>query len=212
LPGRAVGIDIAETQVTAARTLATERGLANVRFDLRSVYEMPFPDASFDLAFAHCVLEHLGDPLRAPREMRRVLRPGGLVAVQDTDRARLVIEPDLPRVRTALDLTDRMMVHTGCRPTYGPRQRAFLLEAGFERTEGFAFTECYRAPEETQYWGNALAAHLASPAIAELMTAQGWLDREELALTIEAQRAWGQRPDAYFAVLFCAALGWVPIG
>jgi SAM-dependent methyltransferase len=211
-PGRVVGIDIAEQQVVAARALATERGVTNVRFELGSIYELPFSDASFDIAFAHTVLEHLGDPLRALREMRRVLRRGGMVAVRDTDRMTFVVEPPLPRVRLGFDLTGRAMEHNGGSPYYARRQRHLLLEAGFERTEGFAFTECYATPEGTRYWSNALADHLAGPALSDVIIGQSWLDRAELEATIAAQRAWGERSDAYFAVLFCAALGWVPSG
>jgi ubiquinone/menaquinone biosynthesis C-methylase UbiE len=209
-PGRVVGIDLANRQVAAARALAAERGIINVRFELGNLYALPFPDASFDLAFAHTVLEHLGDPLRALREMRRVLRPGGLVAIRDTDRATCVVEPALPRFQRGFALTGRAMEHNGGSPYYARRQRTLLLEAGFERTEGFAFVECYGDPDGTRYWGNALADHLASPALADLIIGQGWLDRKEIDATIAAQREWGERSDAYFAVMFCAALGWVP--
>jgi ubiquinone/menaquinone biosynthesis C-methylase UbiE len=72
-PGTVVGIDVDAVQVEQARRLAGERGIANARFEVGSVYELPFPDASFDAAFANNVLNHLGDPLRALLEMRRVL-------------------------------------------------------------------------------------------------------------------------------------------
>jgi SAM-dependent methyltransferase len=209
-PGQVVGIDIAEQQVTAARALAAERCMTNVRFELGTIYELPFPDASFDLAFAHTVLEHLRDPLGALREMRRVVRPGGLVAIRDTDWATCIVEPDLPQVQLGFALIRRAIEHNGGSPFYARRQRAFLLEAGFERTEAFAFTECCGDSEGTRYWGNALADHLASPGLSNLIIGQEWLDREELDASIAAQRAWGERPDAYFAVVLCAALGWVP--
>ncbi|MDI6824228.1 MAG: methyltransferase domain-containing protein [Bacillota bacterium] len=77
--GSVVGIDREPRQVERARTLAAERGAANVEFRVGNIYELSFPDASFDAAFAHNVLERLSDPLRALREMRRVLRPGGVV-------------------------------------------------------------------------------------------------------------------------------------
>jgi len=64
-PGEVVGIDVESSQVERAITLAKDRGVKNVRFEVGSVYELPFPPASFDAAFAHAVLQHLNDPLRA---------------------------------------------------------------------------------------------------------------------------------------------------
>src|SRR5262245_909627 len=62
-PAQVVGIDVADQQVAAARALATEREVRNVRFERASIYDLPFAGGTFDLAFAHTVLEHLGDPL-----------------------------------------------------------------------------------------------------------------------------------------------------
>lgn len=49
--------------------------MTNVSFELGDIYELPYPDASFDAAFAHNVLVHLSDPLQAMKEMRGVLKP-----------------------------------------------------------------------------------------------------------------------------------------
>ena len=75
-PGLVVGLD---------RDLAALPPLPPFARCGADMYMLPFPDSSFDSAFAHAVLVHLRDPLAALRELRRVLRPGGLVAVRDCD-------------------------------------------------------------------------------------------------------------------------------
>jgi SAM-dependent methyltransferase len=75
-PGEAVGIDLQPTQIEQARALAVERGVDNVRFEVAEAYRLPFPAQSFDAAFAHGVLMHLREPVRALVEIRRVLRSG----------------------------------------------------------------------------------------------------------------------------------------
>ena len=72
-PGEVVGVDFQPSQVAQAQALGAARGLMNVRFEVADVYRLPFPDGSFDAAFAHVVLMHLREPVRALAEMRRVL-------------------------------------------------------------------------------------------------------------------------------------------
>ncbi|MYK75553.1 MAG: methyltransferase domain-containing protein, partial [Acidimicrobiaceae bacterium] len=94
--GTVVGVDTSAEMVESARRLAAEAGVDNAGFKVGSVYELPFGDASFDVAYAHQLLQHLSDPVRALREARRVLRPGGLVAVRDSDYQTMVHAPVEP--------------------------------------------------------------------------------------------------------------------
>jgi ubiquinone/menaquinone biosynthesis C-methylase UbiE len=77
-PGEVIGVDLQPSQVAQAQALGAARGMMNARFEVADVYRLPFPDGSFDAAFAHVVLMHLREPVRALAEMRRVLRPGGI--------------------------------------------------------------------------------------------------------------------------------------
>ena len=69
-PGDTIGIDLREDALVQARALARERRIATVAFQAASVYQLPFPDGSFDAAFACAVLQHLAAPLVAhpPRQ------------------------------------------------------------------------------------------------------------------------------------------------
>jgi SAM-dependent methyltransferase len=69
--GGVTGIELSETSVALAR----RRGAGEVVSG--SVLEMPFADASFDLAVSLDVIEHLEDDLAALRELRRTVAPGG---------------------------------------------------------------------------------------------------------------------------------------
>ena len=69
--------------MTQARTLARERGIANVAFQAGSIYRLPYADASFDAAFACAVLQHMAAPIAALKEVRRVLKRGGVIGIVD---------------------------------------------------------------------------------------------------------------------------------
>nr|BFF14555.1 hypothetical protein GCM10025699_58580 [Microbacterium flavescens] len=75
-PGLVVGIDAAAGVVEQATALAAETGTTNVRFETADLFALPFDDDRFDVVHAHQVLQHVGDPVAALREMRRVTRPG----------------------------------------------------------------------------------------------------------------------------------------
>ena len=96
-PGQIVGIDIQSALIEQARVLAAARGVAaSVRFEVADLYELPFPDESFDAVFANGVLMHLRQPVRALAELRRVLRPGGIAGVRDPDFGASLYAPTTP--------------------------------------------------------------------------------------------------------------------
>src|SRR4051812_2720912 len=86
-PGRVVALEITDAALDLARAEIASRGLTNVDFTVGDVHRLDFADDSFDVTHAHQVLQHVADPVAALREMRRVTRPGGLVAARDSDYA-----------------------------------------------------------------------------------------------------------------------------
>ncbi len=76
--GRVVGIDIADQMVELARTEST--AFDNVEFQVASAEQLPFPDDEFTHAFSMESLYYYHDPLRAAREVRRVMSTGGIFA------------------------------------------------------------------------------------------------------------------------------------
>ena len=76
-PGQTVGLDREVSRWSPPRPAPPSRVCDNVGFTVGDVYQLDFPDDSFDIVHAHQVLQHLTDPVAALREMRRVCRPGG---------------------------------------------------------------------------------------------------------------------------------------
>src|SRR5215510_5565936 len=79
--GVVIGTDISERMVEAGRRNALEQGIGHLRFERSDAEAQPFPDAAFDAAVCALGLMYVPDPARALGEMRRVLKPGGRVAV-----------------------------------------------------------------------------------------------------------------------------------
>ena len=75
----AAGIDTDEAFISYAQKTAAEQGL-DIDFETADAAELPFPDDSFDLVASHTFLTVVSDPERSFSEMKRVLRPGGIIA------------------------------------------------------------------------------------------------------------------------------------
>jgi SAM-dependent methyltransferase len=86
--GRALGVDQSPHFVDAARRFAQDEGVTDkVGFDVGDAHALDYPDGSFDVVFAHTLISHVTDPAAVLREMVRVLRPGGTLAIFDGDYA-----------------------------------------------------------------------------------------------------------------------------
>jgi ubiquinone/menaquinone biosynthesis C-methylase UbiE len=206
-PGYVAGVDLALVQVEAARAAAEEAGAA-VDVAVADAYSLPFPDGTFDAAFAHTVLFHLREPVAALAEMRRVLRPGGVVGVRDPDVGAELWRPPSPSIDRFFGLVRRFGEEAGASPTYARDQRRLLLEAGFARTQGFAFAACDGEIEATRRTAASYAGWFRNPRFVRMVTENGWADAVELEAMRDELLAWGERPDAFYVRLECAALGW----
>jgi ubiquinone/menaquinone biosynthesis C-methylase UbiE len=206
-PGRVVGLDLAPVQAEAARAAAADAGAA-VDVGVADAYALPFPDGAFDAAFAHTLLFHLREPLAALAEMRRVLRPGGVVGVRDPDAGHDLRLPGSPLLDRFFGLVRRFGEGEGASPSYARHQRRLLLEAGFARTQGFAFAVGDGDPEATRSAAASYAGWFRNPRFVRTVTGNGWADAAELDLLREEVLAWGERPDAFQVRVECAALGW----
>jgi SAM-dependent methyltransferase len=202
-PAETVGIDINADNIHSAQMYAVEQKVPNVRFETADVYALPFPDASFDAVFSHALLEHLREPLKALKEMRRVLKPEGVIGVRVPDYEGNLIAPSDPLVIRSEELYERLSRHGGGNPRIGKHLRALLREAGFSLSECSASYDVIAAPEMSRTWGIWVAGQMASKT--DLLVELGWTDREEIERISNAYKAWGEHPDAFNARAFCEA-------
>lgn len=198
--GRVVGIDAAADVVTAARAEAHSRGLANLRLEVGDVYRLAFDDASFDVVHAHQVLQHLSEPVAALAEMRRVCRPGGVVAVRDADYGGMFWYPDDPELTEWRALYQRVARATGGEPDAGRRLLAWAREAGLTEARASASSWCYAAPQDSQWWGRLWSERVTKSAFAERAVEHGLASARDLNRLARAWLRWADNPDSWFLI------------
>lgn len=179
-PGTVTAVDAAPGTLNYARRLAEGREIMNLHFAGASAYELPFAAESFDLVFAHALLEHLRDPRRALREFHRVTCPGGFAAVCSPDWDAFELDGASARVDRAIEAYRDLQEENGGDTRAGARLRGWLHEAGFTPLVHDEWIEEY---------GN-------TRTIADYLAAQ--LEAAGRPDHAETLREWANQPDARF--------------
>jgi ubiquinone/menaquinone biosynthesis C-methylase UbiE len=205
-PGEVVGIDVNERSVEAAGDLAKRKEASNVRFEVADVNELPFDDGSFDAVFSHALLQHVESPATAVRQMRRVVRPGGVIGIADADFGSAITHPSSPALERGAEIW-RMMRPS---PLVGRALCQLLVGAGCERVEG-SYSGGGPANQNTvaangEFW----AQYFEAEPFIEHAEAEGWAIRGEMLAVAAAWREWSRTPGAFWASYWCQALGWAP--
>ena len=205
-PGQVIGLDLSRETLAAAREDAAARGLDNLQYEEGSVYQLPFPDASFDVVYAHQVVQHLREPGAALREMLRVLRSGGLVAIRDVDWGTVTYWPPDPWLDRFVDVHFKTWYRNGGEPRMGRQFRALFNAAPVCDLQITAAVWCYATPHETVEWGESYAQRLLTSPMGQRPVEYGYATRSDIEAMAAAFRAWAAHPDAFWAFTQVAAL------
>jgi ubiquinone/menaquinone biosynthesis C-methylase UbiE len=206
-PGQVVGVDLSGDTLDSARANAAAQGLTNLTYEQASVYQLPFPDAAFDVAYAHQVLQHLSDPRKALREMLRVVRPGGLIAVRDVDWGTASYWPADPWLDRFVETHMKTWYRNGGEPRMGRHLRALFNAVDLQDVQVTAAVWCYTTPDETMEWGESYSERLLTSPMGERQVEYGYATRADIEAMAAAFRAWAVHPDALWTFVHVAALG-----
>lgn len=162
--GFVYGLDMTDAMLEQARRNAAKAGATNVDFLKGDIEAIPLPDASVDVIISNCVINLAPDKGQVFQEARRILRPGGRLAVSD-----IVIDGDLGGLPVSEAQIRAALSWTGCiaGALTIDQYRALLAEAGFTAID-IAVQHRYGVGDLVQNVPADLA-HLAPEVIADLV-------------------------------------------
>lgn len=193
-----VGLDCSAEVVAQAR-VASE-GRPEVEFIEASAYELPFPDASFDVVHAHQLLQHLSDPVTALREMRRVVRIGGIVAARDAVYQTMRGAPVLPAIERWREVCMATCRQNSAEPDAGVYLKQWMDEAGLPNAAFTTSVVTYSDVDKDvkRAWGESWAERTLHSFGVQALEYGIVACREELEAIAAGWHAWVSDPNAVF--------------
>ncbi|MEV2275629.1 class I SAM-dependent methyltransferase [Nocardiopsis sp. NPDC049922] len=199
-PGPVTAVDSSSEAVDLARATAKEAGVDTIDFQVHDAHDLRLPDDTFDVVHAHQVLQHVSDPVRALAEMRRVARPGGVVAVCDSDYSGMFWYPRPPELDAWMSLYQRVARANGGEPDAGRHMVAWAHAAGFTDVTYVSEAWSHSSPERRTWWGRMWAARILESDMGRQALAEGYATRQELEDISAGWTRWSQDPDAVFVI------------
>lgn len=199
--GHITALDASVDVVRQAESYANDKGLKNLSFETGDAHALPFPDNSFDITHAHQVLQHVTDPVQVLREMRRVTKPGGIVAVREVDFGGMIWYPESAGMTRWAETYALVARANGGEPDAGRRLLMWARQAGFDPTKVVCTSSCwcYATPEEKEWWGGLWAERLLKSNFFHTATNNGIATGEEIEALSKAWTEWANAEDAWFS-------------
>jgi 2-polyprenyl-3-methyl-5-hydroxy-6-metoxy-1,4-benzoquinol methylase len=186
--GRVVGLDFDAEIVRLAEADAQAAGLDQVSFRVTNIYDLR-PEPLYDRVYTRFLLTHLPDPLRALRKLAQMLKPGGILIVEDVEMSGRFCYPAFPLFEAGAHLYRMAAQRKGGDPEIGPKLPGLLQAAGLQDV-GINLVQ----PLFLHGKGKNMMS-LTLHRVAEAVLAEGLSSASEFDLLVREIAAFEARPD-----------------
>ncbi|HXY16527.1 MAG TPA: methyltransferase domain-containing protein [Terriglobales bacterium] len=161
--GSVVAVDASGDQLQVAKASAKKAGIKNLSLHETHAYDLGLPEESFHLVYSRFLFCHLDDPARALREMKSILKPGGVLVCEDHDDGGIFTEPQTHAYRRLVEISDAVNRARGLDSYIGVKLPRLFRAAGFSRLNVRVNQLAFLRGEEKRFWEITLRE--AAPAI-----------------------------------------------
>ena len=211
VPGELHGLDMEESQIELARAVAEAGGQNNATFHVGDVADLPFEDGFFDVAHCHNVLMHVPDTSAVLAEVKRVLKPGGIIGCREMISASSFTHPDFGVIRKAWDMFEDLLAADDGHPQMGKEMKNHIVNAGFANLRMTASFDIYSTPADVAFIHGLAGMWFLSPEITEAAIKYGAATEELCDAIRVAYHKWKDHPGALCGVAFGEAVASKPL-
>ena len=208
--GEVHGVDMEHSQIDLARAAASAGGHHNAEFHVGNVYELPFEDNSFDAAHCHAVLMHVPDTLRALQEVKRVLKPEGIIGGREMIASSSFSEPMGETTDEAWATFIKLLEANGGHPEMGKELKSHLLDAGFVDIRASGSFDYFSSPADIAFLHAFIIDWFFMPRVVEAATQLGLATHEQFDRWRLEMDQWKDEPGAVGGLAFGEAIGRKP--
>lgn len=205
-PGKLHGVDMEESQIRLAREVAYDRRQENAVFHVGDVTALEFEDGFFDVAHCHNLLMHVPDTYAVLTEVKRVLKPGGLIACREMICNSSFTYPDFGVIRKSWDMFRDLLQADDGHPQIGRELKSHVLKAGFENVRTDNSFDIYSAAADVAFIHGFAKQWFLSPEITEAAIKYGAATPELCEQMGAAYDRWKEHPGAMCALAFGEAV------
>ncbi len=209
-PGEMHGVDMEESLIELARSVAVSQGQDNAIFHVGDVTDLKFEDDFFDVAHCSTVLMYVPDTAAVLSEVKRVLKPGGIIACRELICDSGFAHPDFGIMRRSWDMFADLLAADDGHPQMGKDMKSHILEAGFDDVRMNASFSVYSYPEELASIHRLVTQWLLSPEVSEAAMKYGASSTKLVNDLQVAYDRWKEHPGALFSFVFGEAIAKKP--
>ncbi|EXJ62071.1 hypothetical protein A1O7_02504 [Cladophialophora yegresii CBS 114405] len=211
--GRVIGIDAAESvieQAQAFSSASTKTEYPNLSFQVGDITAaLPFADGSIDVVYTSQTILHIPAPVAVMKEAHRVLKPGGMLAMRETDS--MVWHPTNSGMDAYWAALGKAVPPGAQGMGTGRRLHVWAKEAGFSAAKMQVGTGgmCYAAPDLSRWWADVhvqrLRGDVGKKWVEDLKLVR---DQNEIDEMVAGLKAWGDNEEAWYAALQGELICW----
>ena len=206
-PGEFHGVDPIASHVEWARSVAASQGQDNAVFHvIDDLARVPFPDDFFDAVNCHDILMYIPDTPSALADLKRVLKPGGIIGCREIIYDSSFTFPDLGTMKTAWGVFTDLIAFDDGHPQMGKELKERLLAAGFENVQARASFETFSAPADVTFISAFIARWFLSPDVRDFAIRNGLATAALWEWMRVAFDRWKDQPEAVASVAYGEAL------
>jgi len=201
--GSVTALDICAEALAPGQAYARAANATNITFSIGSAYSLPFSDNTFDVAHASQLLAHLHDPVLAIKEMMRVVKPGGKVALRECDPPTFSAYPWGEWIEKTVEAVTQHVLAEGAgnlRPGTSLKRHCRLAGADVENVVFSTGTWDFNTRAEREAFGRSWAGRMRDSDNARFAVRKGILDQEGLERVAKGWEEWVENEDGWLCI------------